>query len=230
MHILPLDGLESCYFFNNIVDFANSMIKRPYQNMSFSGQAGHRKPAGDFGDRKPWDRGGAGGDRRDFRDRDQRGGGSFGGGSYGGPRRSFGGGSRGGYGAERRFEEKRMFDAQCNKCGNDCQVPFRPTGQKPVYCSNCFVKPEYAGSRDSFGGRTSGSSAGANLDMKKINDQLKQLNAKLDLLIEAIGINDDEEGDEESEDEEETSDEDESEGDEEANEEETTNDLQLDPK
>lgn len=166
------------------------MIKRPYQNMSFSGQAGRRKPAGDFGDRKPWERGGAGGDRRDFRDRDTRGG-SFGG-SFGGPRRSFGG-PRGSYGADRRFEEKRMFDAQCDKCGAECQVPFRPTGQKPVYCSNCFVKPEYTGARDTFAPR--GTTGGTNLDMKKINDQLKQLNAKLDLLIEAIGVNDeDEEG------------------------------------
>jgi len=33
-----------------------------------------------------------------------------------------------------------MFDTVCDKCGRDCQVPFRPTGEKPVYCSNCYEK------------------------------------------------------------------------------------------
>ena len=29
-------------------------------------------------------------------------------------------------------EEKRMYQAECDKCGEDCEVPFRPTGEKPV--------------------------------------------------------------------------------------------------
>jgi CxxC-x17-CxxC domain-containing protein len=31
-----------------------------------------------------------------------------------------------------------MFPATCAKCGRSCEVPFRPTGDKPVYCSDCF--------------------------------------------------------------------------------------------
>lgn len=31
-----------------------------------------------------------------------------------------------------------LFDAICAKCGKPCQVPFRPNGKKPVYCSECF--------------------------------------------------------------------------------------------
>ena len=50
------------------------------------------------------------------------GGGSYGGGGYGG----------GGYG------QREMFTATCDGCGGEARVPFRPTGSKPVYCSNCF--------------------------------------------------------------------------------------------
>lgn len=32
----------------------------------------------------------------------------------------------------------QMYPAVCGKCGRDCEVPFRPTAGKPVYCSNCF--------------------------------------------------------------------------------------------
>lgn len=53
-----------------------------------------------------------------------------------------GGGSRGGFGGGRSFDRgpKEMFDAVCGSCGNDCTVPFRPTGEKPVLCSDCFDK------------------------------------------------------------------------------------------
>ncbi|HWU24281.1 MAG TPA: CxxC-x17-CxxC domain-containing protein [Candidatus Paceibacterota bacterium] len=40
------------------------------------------------------------------------------------------------------FASKELFDAECNSCHNRCQVPFRPNGKKPVYCSNCFTKGE----------------------------------------------------------------------------------------
>lgn len=55
-----------------------------------------------------------------------------------GPRRSFGGG-RGGFGGGRNDRgDRQMHDAVCSNCGKNCQVPFRPTGDKPVYCSECF--------------------------------------------------------------------------------------------
>ena len=49
--------------------------------------------------------------------------------SFGGPRPSFGGS---------RESSGEKYDAVCATCGNKCQVPFRPNGKKPVYCSNCF--------------------------------------------------------------------------------------------
>lgn len=49
---------------------------------------------------------------------------------------SSGGGYNGGSGYSRGPRE--MFDAVCARCGKDTQVPFRPTGARPVYCSDCF--------------------------------------------------------------------------------------------
>ncbi len=68
-------------------------------------------------------------------------------------RGGFGGGPRrfGGHGGG----PKQMFSATCTECGDDCQVPFRPTGDRPVLCNNCFKKdggpsPRFA--QKSFGG------------------------------------------------------------------------------
>ncbi|MCA1572181.1 MAG: zinc-ribbon domain containing protein [Chloroflexi bacterium] len=33
---------------------------------------------------------------------------------------------------------REMHDATCARCGNQTQLPFRPTGARPVYCSDCF--------------------------------------------------------------------------------------------
>ena len=56
---------------------------------------------------------------------------------------------RGGYGRGGR-DDRQMFKAVCGNCGKDCQVPFRPTGDKPVYCSDCFEKMGDRGGRRSF--------------------------------------------------------------------------------
>ena len=61
-----------------------------------------------------------------------RGGAGNGGSSYGNGGYSSGGG--GGYDRAPR----EMFSATCANCGKDALVPFRPSGAKPVYCSDCF--------------------------------------------------------------------------------------------
>ncbi len=46
------------------------------------------------------------------------------------------GGSRGGsFGSPRE-----MHEAVCSACGVTTQVPFKPSGAKPVYCRECFRK------------------------------------------------------------------------------------------
>ncbi|RJQ26581.1 MAG: zinc-binding protein [Peptococcaceae bacterium] len=42
--------------------------------------------------------------------------------------------SRGGYGRG----ERQMYSAVCSACGKEATVPFQPTGDKPVYCRECF--------------------------------------------------------------------------------------------
>ena len=79
-------------------------------------------------------------------------GGRKGGSSFGGHRDS---GSRGGFGG-RRDEGGRpeMHRATCADCGNSCEVPFRPSGDRPVYCSDCFKGKE--GQDEDRGGRDRG--------------------------------------------------------------------------
>jgi len=33
---------------------------------------------------------------------------------------------------------RENFTATCARCGGPAEVPFRPTGDKPVYCNSCF--------------------------------------------------------------------------------------------
>jgi CxxC-x17-CxxC domain-containing protein len=60
--------------------------------------------------------------------------GSYSGGGYGNGGYGNGGYGHGGY--ERGPRE--MFSATCASCGREALVPFRPSGAKPVYCSDCF--------------------------------------------------------------------------------------------
>ncbi|HEY9746143.1 MAG TPA: CxxC-x17-CxxC domain-containing protein [Oculatellaceae cyanobacterium] len=47
--------------------------------------------------------------------------------------------NRGGYGGGGYGRPQRqMHDAVCSGCGVQTQVPFMPTGAKPVYCRDCF--------------------------------------------------------------------------------------------
>lgn len=34
--------------------------------------------------------------------------------------------------------QREMFPATCASCGKETTVPFQPTGDKPVYCRDCF--------------------------------------------------------------------------------------------
>ncbi len=76
--------------------------------------------------------------------RDSTGGGasSYGGysssGAYSTGGYSSGGYSSGGYGGSRDRGPRQTFTATCSNCGNEAQLPFRPTNGKPVYCSDCF--------------------------------------------------------------------------------------------
>ncbi len=75
-------------------------------------------------------------------------------------------------------ENKEMFDAVCSKCGKSCQVPFRPNGKKPIFCSNCFEK-ELAGNPRSY------DEPRANFapPRSQMSNPFEELNQKLDRII-----------------------------------------------
>lgn len=107
--------------------------------------------------------------------RDNRGGG-----------RGFGGGRDSG---RRDDGPREMFKTICSNCGKECEVPFKPTSGKPVYCSDCFEK---MGGRSADGGRNERpersnrpsfdrhQTPAPRVDNTK---QLNDLNAKLDKII-----------------------------------------------
>ncbi len=83
--------------------------------------------------------------------------------------------------------EKKMFPATCAECGDRCHVPFRPTGDKPVLCNNCF---RGSGSDDhgfKLQRREERFLRDEKLARKDDNrEQFEQLNAKLDLILKEI--------------------------------------------
>ncbi|MBI2872993.1 MAG: zinc-ribbon domain containing protein [Chloroflexi bacterium] len=51
--------------------------------------------------------------------------------------------SGGGFGRPQR----EMHPTVCAECGKDTMVPFRPRGDRPVYCSDCFSRKAAHSSR-----------------------------------------------------------------------------------
>ena len=75
-------------------------------------------------------------------------------------------------------KNKQMFSAVCDECGDNCEVPFRPTNDKPIYCSYCFDKP--------------GDNKNSHKHSEKIADnsaEIEKINAKLDKILELIEKN-----------------------------------------
>src|SRR3989344_3248513 len=109
---------------------------------------------------------------------------------------------------DRNDRPREMFDAICSSCDKDCQVPFRTSGGKPVFCRDCFSKEgggrelgrqagERGARRDlpSQGGgfndrapmRTSTLAGGDNVaSSNEVKRQLEQVNVKLERLISAV--------------------------------------------
>lgn len=119
-----------------------------------------------------------------------------------GGRGGFGGGGRG-FGSGPR----QMFQAVCSKCGQNCEVPFKPTGERPVFCSNCFKSQGNLNSssgpgrfapksfdrgaprRGPLGGGFSGHAGGnapVNTGVGVNKAQLDSLNFKLDKIISLL--------------------------------------------
>ena len=107
--------------------------------------------------------------------------GGFGGGRSGGRSGGFGGsrgGDRGGF-----REKPTMHKAVCDECGKECEVPFRPSNDKPIFCDACFGGKREGGrndSRSSHSPRSSAPAADYSKQFSEINDKLNKLIAILE--------------------------------------------------
>lgn len=104
----------------------------------------------------------------------------------GGGNRNFG---KRDFGGNRHGGRPQLYDAICSNCGKECQVPFQPTGDKPVYCRDCFAK---------MNGRESGNfgrndrpvfhtANGASGNQSLSGEQLREINNKLDKILALLG-------------------------------------------
>lgn len=117
-------------------------------------------------------------------------GGGFRGGSSSGRSNYRGGGDRG---------EVTMHKAICDECHKECQVPFRPSGDKPVYCNECFSskrtnddrepRKDFGGDRGprrDFNDRSTPSFTKPAVPSVDMSKQLTDISTKLDRLLGAM--------------------------------------------
>lgn len=88
----------------------------------------------------------------------------------------------------RSSDEREMFEAVCDNCGKNCKIPFRPTGGRPVYCSDCFEK----GNNEPQRQEQSNYNRSANISPKNESSssvsstQFEALNQKVDRILKIL--------------------------------------------
>lgn len=70
----------------------------------------------------------------------------------------------------RNKSEIEMTEVTCSSCGITCEVPFKPTSSKPVYCRECFGKNDKSGPNKS-----------SNRDLDIINEKLNKIMTALQI-------------------------------------------------
>jgi CxxC-x17-CxxC domain-containing protein len=132
------------------------------------------------------------------------------GGGFGGGRDS----GRPSFSNRDRSDRPEMHRAICDQCGKECEVPFRPNGSKPIYCSQCFETKNGGSDRGgdrttvrrfdrdgssrpsgrdfnrsdsrSFGNNNFGGREEGVLKIASNNEEMAALNRKLDQIIELL--------------------------------------------
>jgi len=79
-----------------------------------------------------------------------------------------------------------MHRAVCSNCGRDCEVPFLPTGDKPVFCSECFEKRNRDLGPRRFEDRGSRRPNFESSNRPQNNVQLEAINTKLGKILEIL--------------------------------------------
>lgn len=107
-------------------------------------------------------------------------------GNFGGSGRKFSSGNRG-FG-DRDDSRPSLHKAICSECKAECQVPFKPSSGKPVFCRDCFKSKgdtgpkRFGDNKRSFGSERSFGERNSSIS----NEQFKILNSKLDQILEAL--------------------------------------------
>ena len=138
----------------------------------------YKKPNRFGGERSGGNGGGGGFERREF------------------SRPSFGGRpdfKRGG-GDSRDFNKRpEMHKATCANCGKTCEVPFRPNGEKPVYCNDCFGSKREGGASQNFSKKDfapreqyAPRQEGGDRRIDDLKKQIDGLHTKLDRVLEMM--------------------------------------------
>lgn len=94
-------------------------------------------------------------------------------------------------------DKPQMHSATCAKCDKKCEVPFKPNGRKPIYCSDCFEKEDSRGPRNdrSRNSRPRNdrprndrprSFSKPTVDNQEVVKQLRTLGVKMDRMIQLL--------------------------------------------
>lgn len=78
----------------------------------------------------------------------------------------------------RGSDDRQMYTVICDECGKKCEVPFKPSGDKPIYCEECF--------REKGDGREGKSRDRRGQRDNRIQEQIDIINSKLDYLIKEL--------------------------------------------
>ena len=73
--------------------------------------------------------------------------------------------------AKRTSNKKDIFLVVCANCGEHCEVPFKPSNNRPIFCSKCFVKSDKP--------------------PKSLKPEIKEIKEKLDRIFELLDVDED---------------------------------------
>jgi len=94
------------------------------------------------------------------------------------PRRDSG--RNGGRDRQRRERaEVEMTEVTCSDCGIKCEVPFKPTSSKPLFCNDCYKKQDNS--------RSKRGSNNSSLDLDQINEKLNKIMKALKIESKSSG-------------------------------------------
>lgn len=91
-------------------------------------------------------------------------------------RRDFGG----------RSGDRQMFKTICSKCNKECEVPFVPTGNRPVFCKDCFQSNRASEPKRSNFEDRGNIQVIRSTGQPQYKEQFEALNQKLDKILKIL--------------------------------------------